>query len=143
MWWVSCPEGGCSSGTQASGAVGCGAGPSARWLCSSPSNGQTPYATTQEHNRGEAPSLEGQGQSPGAGKEDGEGASPVGHSHMDTHVRPQGWTEGKGRRRGKARHYCTVTIHYEDQAGKGVPLESSEVSGRELDFPKNESRLVL
>ena len=89
-WWVSCPGGGCFSETQASGAVDCGAGPSARWLCSSPSNGQTPYATTQEHNRDEASSPEGQGEAPRAEKEGSKGYNPVGHPHMDTHVRPQG-----------------------------------------------------
>lgn len=109
-WWVSCPGGGCSSETQASGAVDCGAGPSARWLCSSPSNGQTPCETAQEHNRGEASSPGGQGEPPRAGKEDGEGDNPVGHPHMDTHLKPRGWREGKGEEERKSE----TLLHNED-----------------------------
>lgn len=42
------------------------------------------------------------------------------------------------------RDYCTITAHYKGQAGQELALESSEVSARELGFPKkNKSRLVL
>lgn len=71
--------------------------------------------------------------------EEGEGVSPVGHPHMDTHKRPRGWAEGKGRRRGKVRHYCTIGTHYKDQAAEEVLLEASEVSARELDIPKTKA----
>lgn len=53
--------------------------------------------TRQEHKRGEALSLEGQGEPLRAGKEDGEGDDPAGHPCMDTHVRLQGWTEREGK----------------------------------------------
>ena len=43
-WWVSCRAGGCSFETPAWGALDGGPGLSSRWLCSSPSNGQTPWA---------------------------------------------------------------------------------------------------
>lgn len=52
-WWVSCQAGGCSFETPASGALDDGPGLSSQWLCSSPSNGQTPWAGE----RSETPQL--------------------------------------------------------------------------------------
>ena len=43
-WWVSCQAGGCSFETPAWGALDGGPDLSSRWLCFSPSNGQTPWA---------------------------------------------------------------------------------------------------
>lgn len=70
------------------------------------------------HNTG---TQQGSGSQSGELKEGGEGANPAGHPHMDAHRRPQGWTEGNGRRRGKARHYCTITTHCEGQSGEEWP----------------------
>lgn len=47
-------------------------------------------------------SLERQGEPLRARKEYGEGDNPVGHPHVDTHMKPQGWTEGKGEEKRKS-----------------------------------------